>query len=544
MIVAEPSQERAAVPARSRHVARRGWWLALAALFLIALSVRLPHVLRTMYLTPDGIEYLDIAQHLARGAGYTLSIKAYYVDDSPVIQNGLLIRPPLFTLAVTPLAMLPGWPRSVGVFNVAIGALNAVLVCLLARSFAPAAAAITAGLLAALAAPAVALSLQPMSETLTLGLMLLGLLLAGSTRRLGLAAAGAAVTLAYLARPASILVLPVAGLRVALGAGSVRARLRRGGLLWLGFGVVASAAMLWTWVAYGRLYYGSQSFLYSTPKVNTLIRGGFRGEARESPLEYITAHPDEVLVGVGQNLRDYGGTLAGDPDWAIVLVPSFPVVLLALARRRLPPAAWPLLLGAAFHLAVAIGTWATFQKRYLLPVFVFLLPVCCYAWACLPGARRRLWPNSPLRLAHVPLALLVLASGLYLARGELGSATHGPLFGDVWVGSSRAWGNPDTGRLLDWVRQQTQPDQVVGYEQPWLVTYYTARPSALLPTRLERDELERFVRETRIDVVVVDRGDIDRRAYIEWLENLGSRLPIAETQLGSYRIFATAALWR
>jgi hypothetical protein len=39
------------------------------AIFLVALGVRLPHVLSAMYLTPDGIEYLDIARHLASGAG-------------------------------------------------------------------------------------------------------------------------------------------------------------------------------------------------------------------------------------------------------------------------------------------------------------------------------------------------------------------------------------------------------------------------------------------------------------------------------------------
>lgn len=546
MMLAERRPEQTAPPAavRRARATDRTWRLVLAAILTLGLAVRLPHVLRTMYLSPDGIEYLDIARHLARGEGYTLSIKAYYVDDSPVIQNGLTIRPPLFSLAIAPLAALPGWPRSVGVFNAALGALNAVLVCLLARSFAPRAVAATAGLLAALAAPAVGLSLQPMSETLTLCLMLLGLLLAASVRPPRLIAAGAAITLAYLARPASILVLLAAGLRVALGAGSARLRLRRGALLGVGFAMVALAAMLWTWVAYGRLYYGSQSFLYTTPKVNTLIRGGFRSDARPSPLEYVTGHPDEVATGIGQNLRDYVGTLVGDPDWAIVLVPSLPVVALAAFRRKLPAPAWPLLLASAFHLAVAIGTWATFQKRYLLPFFVFLLPVCCYAWYCLPGAARRLRPGGALRLAHLPLAALVLAGGFYLTRGELGSATHGALFGDVWVGSGRAWGNPDTGRLLDWVRRQTEPDQVVGYELPWLVTYYTGRPSALLPTRLERDDLVRFLRETRVDVVAVDRADADRRAYIEWLEDLDDRYPIVETQLGSYRIFAVAALWR
>ena len=32
---------------------------------------------------------------------------------------------------------------------------------------------------------------------------------------------------------------------------------------------------------------------------------------------------------------------------------------------------------------------ATFQKRYLLPSFIFLLPVCLDAWTRLPGARLR-----------------------------------------------------------------------------------------------------------------------------------------------------------
>src|SRR5438093_980588 len=99
-------------------------WLVLV---MVAVAVRLPLALETSYLSPDAVEYMDIARHLAAGQGFTLSIKGYFVDSSAVVHNGLTERPPLYALVLTPLAALPGWSRSPALLNTALAGLNVAL---------------------------------------------------------------------------------------------------------------------------------------------------------------------------------------------------------------------------------------------------------------------------------------------------------------------------------------------------------------------------------------------------------------------------------
>lgn len=189
---------------------------------LLALAIRLPLATTATYLSLDAVEYLDIARHLAAGKGYTLSVKGYYVDDSPVVHNGLTERPPLFPLMLTPLAALPGWPRSAGLLNVALGTINVGLVYALSRGFSWRAVSLAAALVAALAVPMVELSVRPMAEQLSLCLLLLGFPGAVSERRVFLLASGSVLGLAYLARPASIVFLPALAYAASLAAADTR----------------------------------------------------------------------------------------------------------------------------------------------------------------------------------------------------------------------------------------------------------------------------------------------------------------------------------
>src|SRR3954469_12721023 len=84
-------------------VSRYGRWADLAAPLLVALlawGLCLPTAARVIQLSPDMVEFVDVARRVVHGDGYVLSIKAYHVGGPEVIQDGLIHRPPLFTLVM------------------------------------------------------------------------------------------------------------------------------------------------------------------------------------------------------------------------------------------------------------------------------------------------------------------------------------------------------------------------------------------------------------------------------------------------------------
>src|SRR5215813_5544956 len=83
-------------------LSRRAYLTALPTLLVALLSLALayPSASRVVQIGPDIVEYIDIARRLVAGQGYTLGIRAYHVGPPEVLQDGLIHRPPLYTLLV------------------------------------------------------------------------------------------------------------------------------------------------------------------------------------------------------------------------------------------------------------------------------------------------------------------------------------------------------------------------------------------------------------------------------------------------------------
>src|SRR5919206_2920603 len=100
--------------------------------FLVALltwALAYPSAARVVQLGPDIVEYIDIARRLAAGQGYTLGIKAYHIGGPAVFQDGLMHRPPLYTLLVAGLLRVGADLPTIQIVNVVIAGLSAALVC-------------------------------------------------------------------------------------------------------------------------------------------------------------------------------------------------------------------------------------------------------------------------------------------------------------------------------------------------------------------------------------------------------------------------------
>jgi hypothetical protein len=293
-----------------------------------------------------------------------------------------------------------------------------------------------------------------------------------------------------------------------------------------------------------------------------VLRNGY-GRPLPTPWEFVSTNPDFVLVAILENVRDYGFLLFADRDWLWPLLLGAPVALLAAMRRRYPREAIVVLLVAGANFAVYAATWSNYQERYQILTLLLLLPFLVDGFDRLFGLLvRRLLPERagrghrvPLRrVAHLGLlGALVGAVALSWAptfaeqyRGEFrygDEPTSARVDGGLrWTGPPRWVQDNDLAKVVDWVRDSTEPRAVLAHREPWPYTFFTGRPATLLPTRLTPERLRTFLAEYRVSYVLLDTRDRDRRAYADDLEALSAE-GVRETTVGSHRIFDTRSLW-
>jgi hypothetical protein len=110
-----------------------------------------------------------------------------------------------------------------------------------------------------------------------------------------------------------------------------------------------------------------------------------------------------------------------DPGWLLVLVPVWPLALLALVRGRYPPAARTVLAAAAVNFFLYAVTWANHQSRYQLLTLLLLLPFAVEGLARLGDATsnwRLVRSVTALHLAVLVVALFWSQTSLEVYRGQ------------------------------------------------------------------------------------------------------------------------------
>ncbi len=541
--------------------AQRAWRRAISVpelwLAILGIGLYAPPAMRVAQLSPDAVEYIDIARRLAAGEGFLLGIKAYHVGGNDILHDGMAERAPLYPILAALLLRTGAGLAGLQFANVVLAGLCIVLVCGLGRTLFGRQVGVLTGLLA-VASPVLLVRLvPPMTEALSASLTLLAVWLVtrfGSPpRAAAFVSAGAALGLAYLMRPT------VAALAVALPLGWLLMRCRGQALgrplAAFGVGVLAFVApvSVYSLLTRGTLSYSGQSYLYAVFRDADVLRNGFRGPL-PTPLEFVTDNAAFVVAAIAENTRSYSGLLLFDVDWLLPLAPAWPVALWMLARGRYPRRVWPALVVAAINFLTYAATWANFQERYQLMTLMLLLPFAVHGLSGL-GLDRLVWSFGPIRTGRITLLHLVVLAVVFvwsatLVRQYGGTFTYGgePVGTRTdrdlrWTGPPRWVQDGDLTRLLDWIDARTEVDDSLAHGQPWPLTFFTGRSSTLLPIRLDQPRLQQFVEWYRVGYVVIDTRDRDRRGYQGYLEAL-SGLGVRWSAVGAYRVFDTRALWR
>ena len=520
---------------------------------LLAFALYLTPAVRVVQLNPDVVEYVDVARRLLNGEGFRLGVKAYHFGGTEVLHNGLAERPPLLPLMIAGLLGLGFDLHAVQVLNALLAAVSVGLVAEIGLALFGRPVGAAAGLLAAISPVVLARMILPMTEAVTIALLLLATWLVvrapEPARRRDYLLAGLALGLGYLARPTvaalALVLLPA----IVVAAHDRRGALRAAGWLLVGVLCFALPISLYSLATQGSLSYSGQSYLYAVHKDADVLRNGY-GRPLPTPVEFISQNIDFVVFAMLENVRDYANLLFLDREWLLPLLPAWLGVLVGLALWRYPGRAIvPAILALASFATYAL-TWANFQERYQLPTLLLLLPFLADGLARLGLTRIPLGPLP----RSLPLFLAVLAVGWwwlptwrhqYQDEYRYGDEEVKPRVDDGlrWTGPPRWSDDAELARINEWLRTNTDREDVVTHGQPWPYTFFTMRPATLLPTKLSSDRLATFLTDYHVAYVLLDLRDRDRRDYRADLEALAAA-GVRVTTLGSFRIYDTRPLWR
>jgi hypothetical protein len=553
------------VPVRARHTPWVRQLVTSPALYigLLAWVVCLPSALRAVQLSPDMVEYVDVARRLVNGEGYLLGIKAYHLGGPAVIHDGLIHRTPLFTLLMAGMLAVGLDLYAVQVLNAAFGAFSAVMVYAIGTQVFGRTVGIWSGILVAASPIGLAQQVQIQSDALATALTLTGLRLLlhaaqHETLRPALFA-GLVFGLGYLTRP-PVAVIPVA-LALALPFVAPNAGLARrlvAGLL-AGLALVIVPVSLASLAMLGRLSYSGKGYLYGVVSDADVMENGYAA-APLTPVEFITRDPGYVLGLIWTVFSLYARSVFLEREWLLPLIGGWPGAILALVRGRYPWTAWLLLVAAATNFVFYGLTWSSWQDRFMLTTVFLLLPFVVdgllrtYRWIMALVAAGRARPTVIERTTQVLLGLTVVAVVVlwsprfreqYSGQFRYGDRPTGVRTTDgfAWTGPPRWVNDGNLDDVIDWARTQTSPTTVLAHGQPWPYAFFTRRPMVLLPYKLTDEQLRRFLIEYRVSYVLYDTRDPQRREYGDQLKDLEDN-GVRSQRLRNLVVYDTRALWQ
>jgi hypothetical protein len=539
---------------------------------LFAWGLCLPPALRAVQLSPDMVEYVDVARRLLNGEGYVLGIKAYHIGGTAVIHDGLVHRPPLFPLLLAGLLGLGFDFYGVQSVNAAFGAFSAAMVCSIGTRLFGRTVGIAAGVLAAASPVGFEQQGQLLSDALgtalTLGAVRLVMLAAdGTTARamfVPALLAGLVFGLGYLTRP-PIVIIAVALLVALPFAASSREQARRLMLgLAAGLAIICGPVTLFSVLTRGRLTYSGKGYLFGVVSDADIMENGFTTQPL-SPIEFIMGNSSFVAGAIWNVASLYLRSIFLERDWLLPLAVGWPGAILALVQGRQPWVARLVLVAAGANFLFYAVSWSIWQDRYMLPTIFLLLPFVVDGVlrllrgmvATVGGRRvlgRALGPRAQSALPVVLLGLVVVGTlALWSPRfveQYSGQFRYGERPAGVrtterlrWTGPPRWVNDGNLDDVIDWAAERTTPDTVLAHGQPWPFAFFTGRPLVLLPYRLNDATLRRFLIEYRVSYVLHDPRDPQRREYGDQLRDLESS-GVRGQRLKNLVIYDTRPLWQ
>lgn len=447
--------------------------LILVALVLGAFLLKAPFAITRVHLTPDAIGYLNIARNLSSGRGYVSTIKLHYVDNTGVRHGALSDCPPLYPLVAGAILRCGGNLTTLTLVNTLLVCVASGLVFLIGARLFDWRAGLVAGLAAALAPSLFRAGITAMSDPLAL-VLALGALLLVLRAQPGVMtwfAAGALAGLAMLTRHPCVVVALALAAHAFWGPNG-----RRNGFACIAGFLPALAFMVLALPSVQGLHYAVRSFHSAMWNL-------------DSPLDpwYCLHHPALVGTALVHNAAFYAIDLFTGLRGLFLLSLGLLLWVLRTERTALTREHRLMIIVAGLNLMIYVATWSippVKGSRFMLLSYCLMLPFCAAGLVCAWDRWSRRGRPAVATVCAATAIVYVwgcVAAASYTAR-DCQPLPHGP---------------------AKLITACLAPDSVIASNNPWVLSYSTGLPTALLPRNLDQSALRQFVERYDIGGVVM-----------------------------------------
>lgn len=435
--------------------------------------LKAPLAVTHIHLTPDAVGYLNIARNLSSGHGYISTIKLHYLDNAGVTHGALSDCPPMYPLLAGGVLGCGGDVATLALVNTLLACVACGLVFLIGERLFDWRTGVFAGLAAALAPSLFRAGITTMSDPLALVLALsaLSLALRKGPRVMTWFVAGVLAGLAILTRyPCAVV-----GLALAVFAFWGPSGRRNGFACALGL-LPAVVLVILAMPSVQGLHYSVESFHSAMWNLG-------------SPIDpwYCLHHPTFVAAAFLRNTVFYTIDLFAGVRGLFLLSMGLVVWLFSTRGTALNREHKLALAVVMLNVAAYAATWSippVKGSRFLLLSYCLLLPFCAagliYAW------------DRWNRMGKLAIATACAAIAIVYVWGCATAASF--TGGDC---------QPLPRRTAALVTSSLPPDAVIASNNPWVLSYSTGLPTALLPRNLDQSALTRFVGQYDIGGIVL-----------------------------------------
>lgn len=453
----------------------------LLFLFFFTFLIRLPLYGTDFWRTPDAIEYINVANEINAGHGFTQTIKWHFFTESPVVTSAFEGKPFLASLIFAPVLSLFNDVYSLQLFLFIVMAFVVVVFYRICRQFMPQLFAFLLALLVSLNPNLFINSRLVLSEPLFYLFVLCALFFFFKAKKNAFhyCLIGFFAGLSYMTRNEGLLLL------FAFILFSLKQRKQL---------LVITAAFLLTTSPYlfgNYLVNGSPFYSYNIHhfRVHQFLEGMATGYGKVFPSAIAFVSNNVFWI-----IERFFQLMWGNILWLIGLsyFGLLSVFYLFFIKREL----WKyfgVCLLFAFLIVVNYSIfWSAFlaADRYLGLVFMLVLIPIGYAVSMVKHTKK-----------IVAVSMILLMLGVYVAYDihRINWARTVDSFSEIWRVSLKH-------DMYAFLNTQTEKDIIIASPNPHMIYLYTNRSSVLLPNTFSSEEqLKKFMHEYNVDYVITEK---------------------------------------
>jgi len=450
-------------------------------LFFLTIIFYLPFIFSDN-LTPDAVDYINIANNLASGRGFTISIKWHFFNDYPVIRSAIAERPPIYPLFLSLLFLINKSLFFILLVNIILTGINVLLLYHYTQKLLGNRLVSLISALVLLLNPNMLMSaIFPLSEQLYILILLIILnLFSKSVNKERIVLVGLLTAMAYLIRPTAIVFLFAIIVWLIL---IKEAKL-------IPYYLITTIGILIPWftavaIVHHNPFYSVQSFHFITLSIKDEMAQGYLKEY-EPALKFFIHNSNEILKLVIRNFINYTIEFLSLSYLGILSVFLLTFFSISKTTRKNSLPLWIALLNLIFISIV----WATYDaSRFLLITFILSLPFLLYGLFKFLGDVQ----TVNFKTNKIPIIAIIILLFIYMKIDyDMYGRFHNPSY-------------RTTEEMKAWVKNNVKETDVICSYDPFKTNFMYERPTIILPSDINfLNHVYEFIKQYSVKFFVVD----------------------------------------